>query len=42
MIPIGYRLLSVPLSGPLGVLAAFVLASMIVGFIFLKPLGVQI
>ncbi len=31
-----------PLSGPLGVLAAFVLASMVVGFIFLKPLGVQI
>ncbi|MDG1050377.1 MAG: hypothetical protein P8M11_16455 [Planctomycetota bacterium] len=31
-----------PLSGPLGVLAAFVLASMVVGFVFLKPLGVQI
>ncbi|MGD2016600.1 MAG: hypothetical protein PVJ89_00675 [Planctomycetota bacterium] len=31
-----------PLSGPLGVLVAFVLASMVVGFIFLKPLGVQI
>ena len=31
-----------PLSGPFGVLVAFVLASMVVGFIFLKPLGVQI
>lgn len=31
-----------PLSGPFGVLVVFVLASMVVGFIFLKPLGVQI
>ncbi len=29
-------------SGVFGVLAAFVLASMVVGFVFLKPLGVQI
>ena len=31
-----------PFSGPVGVLLVFVLASMIVGFVFLKPLGVQI
>ena len=31
-----------PFSGPVGVLLIFVLASMVVGFIFLKPLGVQI
>lgn len=31
-----------PFSGPVGVLLVFVLASMIVGFLFLKPLGVQI
>ena len=31
-----------PMSGPLGVLVVFVLASMVVGFAFLKPLGVQI
>lgn len=31
-----------PLSGPFGVLSVFILASMAVGFVFLKPLGVQI
>lgn len=31
-----------PLSGPFGVLVVFVLASMVVGFLALKPLGVQI
>lgn len=31
-----------PMSGPVGVLVVFVLASMVVGFLFLKPLGVQI
>lgn len=31
-----------PLSGPLGVLVWFVIASMVFGFVMLKPLGVQI
>ena len=31
-----------PLQGPFGVLVTFIVASMIVGFIALKPLGVQI
>lgn len=31
-----------PFSGPVGVLIVFVVASMVIGFLFLKPLGVQI